>query len=414
MSIRQTDIVFKLAESNVDGAANGGRISNYTVPANMFPSITGAEAEAGLVRYRKVFLKNEQSSGTVAADRYVDLAYIGSKVFLDNFSTADDYYQLLEGTPTDTQADSSAYTGWASTGYLTADIAIGATSCTVAVEGGYGASECFWVGADVLLTTKDGAGTVVREFITLTSVSNVNEVYTLGFTGTPTANAYSRSATGAAIVPDIFTSTTLGKTTSTMTVNLYANRRLRVVNSVSGLIQVRRILSNTATTFTINSAWGTTPDANCTYEVLGSHACACLELGGIAASYSNVVKNGLVFDVNGLGDATDYLKVYPVGAIDDSWTILFSSATNFTIVGAYHTASTSGIISGTTRVANGASYCLEISPSAFTGGTYQNGNTITFDTASSSGAFWIRETVPALSLAHGSNTIDLGCYGDTV
>lgn len=65
--------------------------------------------------------------------------------------------------------------------------------------------------------------------------------------------------------PDIFTSTTLGKTGKTWTVNQWTNYQVRITSGL-GIGQVRTIASNTATTLTV-AAWTTTPDATSVFEI---------------------------------------------------------------------------------------------------------------------------------------------------
>jgi len=79
-------------------------------PANLFPHVTGAEATAGLDRYRKYFIKKDD--GTFNAAKYM----------IDCLSLADDYFRIKEGTYNDTQAEADDYTDWAGSGEAAEDL----------------------------------------------------------------------------------------------------------------------------------------------------------------------------------------------------------------------------------------------------------------------------------------------------
>jgi len=65
---------------------------------------------------------------------------------------------------------------------------------------------------------------------------------------------------------DIFSATTIGDSTLTEPVNGHQNRVV-VITAGTGRGQKRRILSNTATTFTLYHPWATTPDATSRFRV---------------------------------------------------------------------------------------------------------------------------------------------------
>lgn len=65
--------------------------------------------------------------------------------------------------------------------------------------------------------------------------------------------------------PDVFSSTTLGKTGKTWTVNQWTNSQVRIVSGL-GVGQIRNISSNTATTLTVPS-WTITPDATSVFVI---------------------------------------------------------------------------------------------------------------------------------------------------
>jgi len=140
MSIAASDIEFYKAANNNDTAANGGRISSTEVTDsalnNLFLNVSSAERTAGLTRYRKAFLRNENTS---------DLTMYSGEIWIGSKSTSDNYYQLKEGTDTDVQTDAEGYSDWCGTGLL--DAAAGSGESSIDVD--YDAASGVWDGAPV-------------------------------------------------------------------------------------------------------------------------------------------------------------------------------------------------------------------------------------------------------------------------
>ncbi|MFQ5663940.1 MAG: putative Ig domain-containing protein [Terriglobia bacterium] len=65
---------------------------------------------------------------------------------------------------------------------------------------------------------------------------------------------------------DIFTDTTIGRSDLTMTDNEHVNRLVEIVAG-AGASQIRKIVSNTDTTFTLDPAWSTIPDATSVFRL---------------------------------------------------------------------------------------------------------------------------------------------------
>lgn len=101
-------------------------------------------------------------------------------------------------------------------------------------------------------------------------------------------------------------------------------------------------------------------------------------------------------------EATYPVVLYNVGTIKDSWTLTFSDATNFTVVGATTGSVGSGSTAADFQPVNGSSYYFKIDKNGF-GGTFANGDTITFNTVHSGQGLWARETVPS-GIASKSNS----------
>ena len=102
---------------------------------------------------------------------------------------------------------------------------------------------------------------------------------------TSKAGAYYISSTATSA-----TSRTLADTTQTMEVDRYENYRILVTGG-TGVGQNRRIVCNTATTFTIARPWDTTLDATSTYEVWGDFDRVYLAGNASAAMYAYSPEN---------------------------------------------------------------------------------------------------------------------------
>jgi hypothetical protein len=98
---------------NSDASSNGGRESYNEIISglmnNLFPNISHAERVAGKIRYRKMFLHNTDDE---------QFWLFNSRFWIDKISTAEDYFRIATGTPTDTQADVAGY-DFVGTGRLT-------------------------------------------------------------------------------------------------------------------------------------------------------------------------------------------------------------------------------------------------------------------------------------------------------
>lgn len=123
MPITVNDIRFKQAQTNSDAASNGGRMATADATPSLFPNVTGQERVAGLTRYRKEFVKNEQAS----ASGEKDLTFVAVKAGLASLSTAQDHFRLAVGDDTDVQTDAGGYANWAGVGTLAADVTAGVT-----------------------------------------------------------------------------------------------------------------------------------------------------------------------------------------------------------------------------------------------------------------------------------------------
>lgn len=418
MPVQNADLSLKQAAVNNNTTANGGRLTDTAIAASLFPDVTGAERTAGIPgRYRKVFFKNEAGIGTLP-NKFSDntLKLLSGKVYLENISASGDYYLLKAATPTDTQND-IVDSGWAGTGYLDANVSANATTLDIRCELNGSTGELFQNGGVVCITDYNN-GTGNREFVTLDNSNGVTwggggnaNLATLTFTATPLQFSYNRNALAADRTADIFSETTIGYTLDSLTPDAIIGRRVRI-KSGTGAGQIRRIIDNSVTTITTEYAWTVTPDGTSVYEVLKTMGCMCVSVGDIITSYDNVVAT-----TAGDGDftPTGNLKLFPIGTRDDSWTLLFSSSTAFSITGDHYGVAGGGPFSKSSdaKPTNGSSFYFQVGTAGWSG-TWTSGDTLEFDTVSSSKAVWLKEVVPAGIDPHAANSIDIGASGDTV
>jgi hypothetical protein len=188
--VSRTDLVLYKALVESDASTNGGRKS-YTevvdaVLENLFPGVSHADRVAGITRYRKAFVANENTS---------EDALYESLFGLDYDSTAGDFIRIATGSDTDTQADVGSKT-WYGTGNLNANVSSGASSITVEFGRSTDLMSSLLAGVKILITNKtdvtDSEVTRTQEFHEVDTISWAGTVATIGLVGT-LANAYNTS-----------------------------------------------------------------------------------------------------------------------------------------------------------------------------------------------------------------------------
>ena len=116
MGIVASEIKFYKAVTNNDLGGNGGRKGSTQIITsilnNLFPNVTAGERTSGITRYRKCFIRNENSSELVLGSTYL---WISAR------SPADDYFHIKQGTDDDVQTAAVGYSNWAATGLLDQD-----------------------------------------------------------------------------------------------------------------------------------------------------------------------------------------------------------------------------------------------------------------------------------------------------
>jgi hypothetical protein len=144
---------------------------------------------------------------------------------------------------------------------------------------------------------------------------------------------------------------------------------------------------------------------------VGTRIMSVLNAGDIACSVDNWVETS----GSGTYDETTYPVVCDnIGTIEQTWTITFTDATNFTVAGNTVGAVASGTI-GSNYSPNNPSFTkpyFTLSSAGF-GGTWANGNTIVFQTHPAAYAIWEKRVVPAGAASLSSNKITLVVAGES-
>lgn len=118
-----------------------------------------------------------------------------------------------------------------------------------------------------------------------------------------------------------------------------------------------------------------------------------LELADLDAASASWVESSSL----GTYDESTYpLTMYAKGTVTDTWTLTFDDASNFQVVGANEGSVGSGDISNDFQPPNGDSYYFVLDKDGW-GGTWAEGDYITWATTQAGKGFWIKEVVPAAS-----------------
>jgi hypothetical protein len=136
-----------------------------------------------------------------------------------------------------------------------------------------------------------------------------------------------------------------------------------------------------------------------------------IEVGDVEAAYSSFVVTSSAGTYN---DTTYPILVDHIGGIQQNWTLTFSNASTFTLtgdtlgsLGAFTTASdlqpTNGNFSKPYFVMDNAGF----------GGTFVNGDTITFTTAPASIPVWYKRVVPAGASSLSANKVIVAIDGQS-
>lgn len=317
MAVLSTDIKFLKAVVNADGDSNGGRMSateiQSGVTGNLIPSVSPTERQNGKTRYRKLFIKNNNSNNEIAQN---------SIAFLKIPTPANDRYRVLLGTGYDTELLAKNYANWLGSGYLAENLAAGP----------------------------------------ITEVKVNAEITNEGF---------------------------------------YAGNTIRVAdNTNEDYLTVLSVAWNgTQATLTLNASQSISNSYTADQSTV--IVSACIVKGDLKPSESD-------WSVASMGGTYDHgtypVGLYNIGTVDDEWTLIFTSATAFSVSGLYSGNVGAGNISTDFNPLNGTSYFFKLEQEGF-GGTWQTGDTITFKTISATVPVWAKEIVPAGSVAYTGNGI---------
>jgi len=183
MTIASSDVVFYQSENVNDVAgSNGGGIGSTEVVDyilnNLFQNVTHDERVAGVTRYRKMFVRNENVE---------DLVLYHCHLWISILSTGGDYFRIKPGTDTDVQSAAEGYSNWAGSGTLAANITAGDGSLQVT----YDAANGVYDGA----TIRVDDGVHVESMVVSGAPAFVGNTATINVTGTFTNNFSSGSGT---------------------------------------------------------------------------------------------------------------------------------------------------------------------------------------------------------------------------
>ncbi|WP_127476539.1 hypothetical protein [Sulfurivermis fontis] len=149
------------------------------------------------------------------------------------------------------------------------------------------------------------------------------------------------------------------------------------------------------------------------YDTADTLVSSVFELPSVVSSYNDVTVTsaGGTFDSATVGN----LSVHNMGAIEESWTLTFTSATDYTVSGM-----TVGILSSPGSIA--ADYA-PLNPATGTpyfsiqtlawGGSFAAGDTVTFTTHPAAIPIWYRRQVPAGTFSLANDYCSLAIHGES-
>jgi len=462
MTVPASSMALRKAVINTDTVANGGRCGRMSLVDraryNLFPRVTAAERAAGLTRYRKLFVCDEDPSDEAA---YAVLVWLGIPTL------AADRMCLGEGAATDSQSGMLASPpDWLGVGRLTAALAGGETAIEALME----AADYAWPnGGKIALSNTYKAGQSVASGVrAMESVQYAGGVWTR--IATTTDYAYPKGVYlggGVVLTNDGATTEILsladkltenevvgtGDATTTPTLASLAN----IVNGVCGLVDKRPALSaicggvaraiavaadgactgycsagklNMATGAWLTPVvWTTAPDSGTDITATYRDLCyaytgnvATLELSEqVANAYAaaNTYVAGCVGPADLEASVSDWSETSSAGTYDetsspptlyldgveeDTFTLTMTSATGFTCSGTHAGSLGTGVVGSDFSPVNastGQPYFTLLA--AGWAGVWAVGDAITFKTHKGALAVWLKEVVPAGAAAEADN-----------
>jgi hypothetical protein len=472
MSVVASDIKFRKSVVVTDVASNGGRVGYVVVLSgikhNLFPRVTKTERTAGVTRYRKQFFCNENASNEIA---YGILLYpefptnSGDRILIalgtkdDIQSDIDSTYNWVSCGPLNANVSASGSSVTIAMEATDMDILNGGLihiankyeSGTVDASARIGDSlewnaglskwlpiahtddvnypKGLFLGASVVMTIRAGD---TEEWLRIADVTYTDEDIGTG--------------DGAATAPPLTTllhppickdtgklpiATTLDTGDATMTVNVAAD------GSCSGDCSAGTLNMETGV-WTVDITWTSAPKNNqdilITYHerayswsgtvvtiALADNLCngylaaetyvgLCLEGGDVTPISLDWVETSAA----GTYDESTYpLALDNRGSVTDSFTITFTDATNFGCTGVKEGSLGSGTTGSDFSPINpitGQPY-FTLDKDGW-GGSWVNGDTVTFKTVAAASGVWLKEIVPAATSAEPFNLLVLGYYSE--
>lgn len=265
MPVTAADIKWYKSAVVSDTGTNGGIMSNTVIPSAvknaLFPDVQEAERTAGIIRYRKVFIKNEN----IAA-----LAALSPRIFWENFTGGGDAFTFFPATQTDVQSALTGSERQYGCGQLNASVSAGATSITVLTES---AALNYFRNADTIRISDKatiGASGNAEYAVIVGTPSYSGDVATIALTA-PLVSPYAASATRVA---SIYT-----------TSNIVAGYSSVSVSSTAGTFNAALpgiILDNRGT---VSQNWTLTFSSSTAYSVVGA-TLGSVGAGTITVDYS--------------------------------------------------------------------------------------------------------------------------------
>ncbi len=145
------------------------------------------------------------------------------------------------------------------------------------------------------------------------------------------------------------------------------------------------------------------------YGTDGTVVSTVIDLDTIESSQSDLEVNS----TNGtFNDSTYPIETFDKGTVTDDWTVTFSNATEFGVSGTLTGDVGSGEITEDFSPANWGSYYFKI-PKEGWGGTWAQGDSMTFETVNSAKGIWAKEMVPENTEAYFGNRVSFTLDGET-
>lgn len=146
------------------------------------------------------------------------------------------------------------------------------------------------------------------------------------------------------------------------------------------------------------------------YDQADTLVSSCIEAASVLATIDNLV----VTSPTGGGLTSGSLVAHNKGAIEDTITLTFTSATGFTATGLIAGSLGTGTRSADFSPSNsGTSSAYFTIPSTAWTGTFATGNTVTFKTHPASIPVWYRREVPAGAGSLANDSVVVSVYGES-